>query len=400
MIKPGTWLAKLNGMVTKTELNLLERAQETLIGNLAVSDKDTPAPFPWYPLRGIRPSAVGYKGIWNWDAAFHALSISRWDPDLAREQVQIFMNAQLESGALPDVLFMNGDIVTAFGKPPVFPWAMMEIDRRDTNDEFLSRVYECFTRYELFWMRERGGNSEGLFHYDSATQDKDRRSTEAKYESGWDTSVRFDHAIYDLWAIDLNCYMVLLYKAMAYFAKRLGKDAGMQTWKNRAQTLSNAINAELWDKASRCYFDRRRLHGPFTGILTPASFMPLFAGIAPQDRANRMADLAADPQKLFPGMPTVSYDHPAYSSNDYWRGPTWLNTAYFAVQGLINYGHFKTANSIRNVILDWCAKNEDAIYEYYDSHSGKGCGMPHFGWSAAFIIEFILNWKKTGCRTG
>ena len=49
------------------------------------------------------------------------------------------------------------------------------------------------------------------------------------------------------------------------------------------------------------------------------------------------------------------------------------------------------ARRSRETILGWCDDNPDALYEYYDSKSGQGLGAPHFGWSAAFLIELILN---------
>ena len=50
-------------------------------------------------------------------------------------------------------------------------------------------------------------------------------------------------------------------------------------------------------------------------------------------------------------MPTVSYDNPNYSTN-YWRGPTWLNVAYFAAKGLKNYHFDDTADKIRIPFLN------------------------------------------------
>ena len=63
-----------------------------------------------------------------------------------------------------------------------------------------------------------------------------------------------------------------------------------------------------------------------------------------------MARLAADRKKFYPGMPTVTYDCPAYST-DYWRGQTWLNVAFFAVKGLENYGFTDVAGEIREFLL-------------------------------------------------
>jgi len=91
-------------------------------------------------------------------------------------------------------------------------------------------------------------------------------------------------------------------------------------------------------------------------------------------------------------MPTVTYDHPAYST-DYWRGPTWLNVAYFAAKGLKNY-NCDVANQIKENILEMCDAQKEGIYENYDSLTGKGLCCDHFSWSSAFIIEFILNFNR------
>jgi putative isomerase len=138
--------------------------------------------------------------------------------------------------------------------------------------------------------------------------------------------------------------------------------------------------------------DRFRGDGRFSPVLTPASLMPLFAGIASEEAASRLATLAGDPAVFFPGMPTVAYGNPAFESGHFWRGPTWLNVAYFALQGLKDCGFVDVAERIRDVILGWCADNQDSLWEYYDSRTGKGTGAPQFGWSAAFIAAFILEW--------
>ncbi len=52
----------------------------------------------------------------------------------------------------------------------------------------------------------------------------------------------------------------------------------------------------------------------------------------------------------------------------------------------------EAGRSFRDMILDGCDKNKDYLWEYYDSRSGKGLGAPQYGWTGAFVIEFILNW--------
>ena len=57
---------------------------------------------------------------------------------------------------------------------------------------------------------------------------------------------------------------------------------------------------------------------------------------------------------------------------------------------LKNYG-FDSADKIKNTILKWCSDEKRGIFENYDSITGRGMFCDCFSWSAAFIIEFILN---------
>jgi putative isomerase len=106
-----------------------------------------------------------------------------------------------------------------------------------------------------------------------------------------------------------------------------------------------------------------------------------------------MSVLAGDTSKFFPGFPTVAYDHPEFRSDAYWRGPAWLNVSYMALKGLQRYGYQTIADAGRQTILTWCDQNSDTLWEYYDSKTGKGLGTKQYGWTAAWLIEFILNWE-------
>lgn len=115
----------------------------------------------------------------------------------------------------------------------------------------------------------------------------------------------------------------------------------------------------------------------------------LYLGIASKEQAECMRIIAEDKNKFNHKMPTVSFDNPEYS-NDYWRGLTWLNVAYFAAKGLKNYG-YSVADKIKENILDMCYNEKRGIFENYDSITGEGHGCEHFSWSCVFIIEFVLD---------
>ena len=385
------WLKQYYGKLDYRDFTLLDRAVRTLLSNIAPLRQNPP--LPWAPFRGIMPSHVGFAGVWNWDTAFHAIGVARWDVELAQEQIRMFLALQQENGLLPDVLFEDGRLVKEFGKPPVMPWAAMVVDQYRHDSDFVRQVYPAFDQYLNFWMVERGGREHGLFHYDSSATDPDQRREGARYESGWDNAIRWDNGIFEVWPVDLNCFMLMSYRAMAYFADELALAAEAAQWRRRSDELSATIEAKLWDSQTGAYLDYDFGTGKFVLALSPASFMPLYVGIAAKDHAAAMATMAANPHQFYPGWPTVSYDHPQFDPEGYWRGRTWLNVAYFALKGLKNNGYDEIAETGRQTILGWVENHPEAIYENYHSVNGKALGAPHFSWSSVFVMEFLLNWE-------
>ena len=383
---PGqeTW-ERSEAAVTPVESALLKRARQTLLDNRVTGDA-------WKPYTGIMPSLGTYRGIWNWGSAFHAVAVSHWDVELAREQIEILFSRQLPSGALPDVIWEDGKIVTSITKPPVMAWAVAVVDHRSQNPEFLRRLYPKLVNLGNFWLKVRGGATDGLFYY---------AGTDAGEDSGWDDSIRWDNGYrtsqtdaHRLWAVDLNCYMVMHYRAMAYIAARLGLPKEQRIWEQKASALARRINKVLWDDKLGFFVDRDRMTREEGPALSPAGFMPLFLHIASAKRAARMARIAADPQKFYPGIPTAAYDTPGYLSHGYWRGPAWLNTSFFALKGLHDYGFTDLATTMRCTLLGWVARDPSTIWEYYDSRNGSGGGARGFGWSSAFTIALILDWDN------
>ena len=379
------WLAKSDQIVTPDQAILLQRAQATLLGNMVRGNA-------WKPYRGIMPSPGTYRGVWNWDSAFHAIAISQWDPALAREQFDILFDKQGSNGMLPDMVMEDGRVGMGHTKPPVMAWAIAVVDHRSADVEYIRKLYPKLIQWGDFWLKQRGGQMDGLFFYAGG---------HAGNDSGWDNSIRWDGGYQlsksddkRLWSIDLNCYMVSHYRALAYFAGRLGLPVDQQKWLAESDSLARRINERLWDDRIGSYVDRDRKTGHASPVLSPACFMPLFLHIAPLKRAAKMAALAADPHKFFPGMPTAAYDTPGFDPHNIWRGPTWLNTSYFALKGLKDYGYASLAESMRTTLLGWVAKDHSALREYYNSQTGEGLAAHSFGWTSAFTICFILDWDN------
>ena len=367
-------------ITNERDKRLLLRCYENILANV------TPAEgMPWSPYRGICPGRGKYfPGVWNWDTAFHAMCVSRWDPALAVEALRAFMQYQREDGMFADVARANGTVEDISSKPPVLATSVLLTYQRSGDKEFLKESVERLKRNVVFW--ETARCKDGLFFYDAEIEDPKARDTYARWESGWDDSVRWDRDILALYPIDLQCYMVMFYRALATMEEILG--GSTTDFKKKEITLTEKINELFFDEEKGIYTDIFKKDHAHSNVYSPACFMPLYIMVAPTLRAKRAAEFAR--AHFYPAMPTVAYDDPAYVGH-YWRGHTWLNVAYFAIKGLKQYGFDELADGMRNTILDFAAKNEDGIYEKYDADTGEGKGCPCFSWSSAFIMEFILN---------
>lgn len=354
---------------------LAEAACRVLEGNvLSASDG------PWH-RRCISPGRVWFEGIWNWDTAFISSAVKYWDPSLAAENITAFTDFIKPNGMFPDCIRMAGDSVDYLSKPPVMASAVWKVFEAGGDIDFLKGEYKKLVLNEKFWAENRCDG--GLFFYGADFEGENEINV--KFESGWDNSVRWDKGCGRCFPVDLNCFMAMTYDSLEKISEVL-KDGMSGIWRSKKDRLIALINEKLWDETVGFYMDFDRFDDEFSGVFAPSGFMPLYIGAADGARASRCAEITKD--KFFPLMPTVSYDNPEHGT-DYWRGPVWLNTAYFAVAGLKRYG-FPIADELSDNILSMCEKNLPGIFELYNSKTGEGMRCDHFSWSAAFIIKFVL----------
>ncbi len=389
------WLKQIKESLSARDFRLVEKASGILIKNIAPNTEGV----LWNPYRAITPSMrirengkPAFPGIWNWDSAFHMIGTARFDKDLAHEQMRAFFLFQKEDGLLPDVIYlpMEGSrILDKYSKPPVWAWALELTDRRQPDDAFLAEMYPKLVKNEHFWRTQRYREEDGLFFYSTSETGK-LRATYMRWESGLDDSIRFDgSALEHMYPVDLNCFMIAWYKSMQYLAQRLNRPDDIRIWQQREKALEAAVQRTLWSEADACFWDWDYEEKAFVKVITPAIYMPLWAGIATKAQAAAVERFAKDPKKLYPCMPTVALDHPKMDPLGYWRGSVWMNTAYFAIKGLYDYGLTETAMKIRNTLLNWLEQT-DTIFENYNPLTGEGKCAKDFSWSCVFAMEMIF----------
>jgi glycogen debranching enzyme len=187
----------------------------------------------------------------------------------------------------------------------------------------------------------------------------------------------------------------LLYKAesdLAEIARILGQDPSPH--EERANKTRSAVEEKLWDEDRGTYLDYDLVAGePIPVYFGPSLAGPLYAGIVERDRAQRVvATLENDGFSLADEAitPIPSYDLHGYgfSEERYWRGPVWININWFLMHGLETYGYQDLANRLRTTIIDLC--RDEGFHEYFDPVTGGGLGSNLFSWSAALLLDVLL----------
>jgi hypothetical protein len=85
-------------------------------------------------------------------------------------------------------------------------------------------------------------------------------------------------------------------------------------------------------------------------------------------------------------LPAVALDDPAHSSREtwwgrhrHWRGPSWVNSAWFVSLGLRRLGLHDEADRMAERLTATVAR--EGFREYYEARLGYGMGAHDFGWS-------------------
>ncbi|MCH2445640.1 MAG: hypothetical protein MK225_04825, partial [Candidatus Marinimicrobia bacterium] len=335
------------------------------------------APYGELKHDGLFPSyARGYfRGFWAWDSWKHAVALVNFEPDLAKNQVRVMFDFQNDQGMIADCVFPDTTIENhnwRDTKPPLSAWAVWSIYEKTKDRSFIAELYPQIVKYHEWWYKYRDHNGNGMCEYGST----DGTEIAARWESGMDNAVRFDHIKMvrnneDAWSmdqesVDLNSYLFAEKHYLKNMAELLGMDEDVEKYKSEAIQLKKQIQTLMYDPDDGYFYDIRLEDGSFVKVKGPEGWIPLWAGVALQTQADAVIEKILNPRIFNTKIPfpTLDASHPEFNpEKGYWRGPVWMDQAYFALMGMKKYGY-------ENEVLKLTSKlfNEiqyPALYENY-----------------------------------
>ncbi len=225
---------------------------------------------------------------------------------------------------------------------------------------------------------------------DNETYDRYVYLVKLFYDNDYDEKAIREETPFLVQDVLFNALLARADKDLAQIADHIGEDGS--EYKSKAEQISEAMNAKLWDEEHSIYFDYDMKNDKIIDSHLASGFLPLFARIPDQKQAESMreyldsAHFAREHGKEH-GIPSYDEEQPGFSPNRYWRGPVWININWFLYHGLKHYHFDEYADWIKKAIIGLPQKH--GFYEYYNPHKGTGHGADEFSWSASLLLDLI-----------
>ncbi len=347
------------------------------------------------------PSPGRYPWQWYWDSCFAAIVWRRFDPERARAELQTLLAAQRPDGFIGHTIFWDRPVSltrlpfynvtsrrafqTETIQPPLLAWAWSVA----VGDPAL----EPRIGAQVEWLAaNRDLERDGLLWIVQPD------------ESGLDASPKFD----PVWGrrAQAQIFFPLLVRRnrrLGFNARRVLAGGGPVLcevltnvlWCLSLQALgrpsiTDALVERLWDEQLGLFVDEAGPAGGRPRVATISALAPLALPDLPEAIGRRMIEehLLDRAQFWTPvAPPSVSAAEPSYEPGGghglvrrYWRGPTWINTAWLVWLGMQRLGYRDEAAEMVEALSATAAR--EGLREYYDPRDGKGLGARDFAWSA------------------
>ncbi|HEX8753731.1 MAG TPA: hypothetical protein VF731_09975 [Solirubrobacterales bacterium] len=359
------------------------------------------------PYAYTQPSPGRYPWQWYWDSCFAAIAWRRFDPGRARAELESLLAAQRPDGFIGHTIFWSHPVSllrlgfynvasrSAFQtetiQPPLLTWAW----RIAVGDP----AAEPRIGAHLDWLAvNRDLDGDGLLWIVQPD------------ESGLDASPKFE----PVWGRRSNGrlgfpLLVRRNRQLGFDARRTREAGGPVLCEVLVNTLwslslqaagrpsaTPALVARLWDEERGLFLDEAQPGGARPGVLTWASLAPLALPDLPEEIGRRLVEEhLLNPREFLTAVapPSVALSEPSYEPDGgrgpirrYWRGPTWVNSAWMVWLGMRRLGYLAEAERLADSLIATIAR--EGLREYYDPRSGRGLGAKDFAWSS-LIAELV-----------
>ena len=226
---------------------------------------------------------------------------------------------------------------------------------------------------------QRISNIEALLYYDVVQRLK---------RKNWDIDAILNRSHFAVQDLTFNCILIRAHDHLKTIAKTVGYE--IPEWLGeRVHVGRKAVSEKLWDAYSGQFYSRNFITHKLIKEPSIATLMPLYAGVCNEAQSMSLLKLIKSHDNFgtpYP-LPSVPVSYSWYNELGYWQGPTWINTNWLIIDGLLRGNHPETAAHITKKSLELVSQN--GVYEYFSAKTGQPAGASNFSWTAALTVDLL-----------
>jgi hypothetical protein len=394
------------------------------------------------------PSTQTYPFQWNWDSAFHAIALSRYDPVRAQAEISTLLAARTRSGFLPHMVMWQEEfraraateftiVLDSSGwrsatvQPPVLPLAVERVWRASRDDAWLDGVLPDLVEVMRWWSTHRDARNTGLvttFQPDESGLDMSPKydvllgiPQNADPSTGgiaarWHVAMRELFAAYDPHRVgrdpdgDLTPYGrfvwqdVLVNSIYANSARALARLLGERQhtdeangWQQTAAATTAALLRNCWDPLTGAFYDtylvasqnQTALARTQAKVLTAMSLFPLILEDLPSDVAAQLVVHLTNESEFW-----LPYPVPSVAATERSFDPDFASAAIFRGSSWVNVNWYLCeglrTHGYHDVARELSRRTKSMVAlaglrECYNPYDATGQGARDFGWSSLIL---------------
>lgn len=414
---------------------LTERVRQLFLGNTIEGYSD------WKDVnfKFIAPSNREYVFQWLWDTAFHAIVLSNFDVEWAKNEIRNFLLGQWSDGFLPHIIFWGKKKslphwayiesalsirprTSSITQPPIFPIAVERVYQKSPDKKFLEEVLPKLAAHHKWLLTNRDNDNDFLISIispnESGMDELPVFQLAAGY-TGLDTTLM--HYTYrkgdflnhrykfnsekilqkDYFNVEellFNVIFIESARSMSRLFRKISNYPEADFFEHVALTSEKSLLEKCWDENDEIFYSLFSNQEKKAEVKTVASLVPIYlAGLKGEKLEALVNKHLLNPNEFFTKYPFpsvakdekyyVPHDTPKHQVKLLWRGPTWISTNWLIIKGLRRHKYHDLADKITKRLSNMISK--EGFREYYNPETGEGYRRENFGWST--LILDLLN---------
>jgi glycogen debranching enzyme len=311
------------------------------------------------PYKFIAPAKKEYVYQFLWDTAFHAIVLSNFDTEWAKNEIRNHLLGQWDNGFIPHIIFWKAQThnlphwafleskpslrpqTSALTQPPILGIAVEHIYEKDGDKEFLKEILPKLSKHYRWIIGNRDPDKDNLVSIISPNESgmdelpvfqivsgfKGRNLMQLHYSFrkpdilnqryGFNSDKILAADYFNVEEVLFNTTLIENARSLERLFKEIGNNKESEFFKKIAEKSEAAMFEKLWDEDDGIFYSVYSKNETKAKVKTVASLIPIFLQNLPKDKLDKLITL----HLLNPDEFWTKYPVPTVAQNEIYYSP-------------------------------------------------------------------------------